>query len=281
MRCFSISSSRKFTSVGSASTIARFRPASFSSVEKYGEKKNTRQVAVLLERVGELRQLVADAVELAVLLGDLEQRLASRRGRSPPRATCASPSRAPSAEKSSSPSASWTSRRWSSGVSVLRVTFSVASTVRSATSLRISWIARRVSASMSRRVCSSSSSRWRRAASSDSRSCSSAALRARATISSACWRASCSRSRYSCEQLVGLGLRALGRVDRLLDRLLALVERLLDPRERELRRNHSVTPKAISVQIISPSSGVTRKLPPSSAVGAPPLALRLRPGRAM
>ena len=44
------------------------------------------------------------------------------------------------------------SRRWSSSSSDLRVTFSVASTVRSATSLRISSSARRVSASMSRRV---------------------------------------------------------------------------------------------------------------------------------
>ena len=157
-------------------------------------EEEDRELAVLLQRVRELAELLLDRVELAVLLRDLEQGaridlcdlLHYLPSRSPDRA-----------EKSSSPSASSTSRRWSLSSSVLRVTFSVASTVRSATSLRISWIARRVSASTSRRVCSSSSSRWCRAASSDSRWCSSAALRARWTISSDCARASRRRWRYS------------------------------------------------------------------------------------
>src|ERR1700761_1163021 len=64
-----------------------------------------------------------------------------------------------SAEMSSSSSASLTRRCWSSSVRVLRVTFSVARTVRSATSRRISWIARRVSVSMSRRGCAGSRAR--------------------------------------------------------------------------------------------------------------------------
>ena len=108
---------------------------------------------------------------------------------------------------------------WSSSVSDLRVTFSVASTVRSATSLRISWIARRVSASMSRRVCSISSSRLALA-----RLDGLALVRprrpcgARATISSACSRASLSRSRYSASSSSASLARALGGVDRLLDR---------------------------------------------------------------
>jgi hypothetical protein len=80
----------------------------------------------------------------------------------------------------------------------LRVTFSVASTVRSATSARICWIARRVSASMSRRVCSIISSRLLRASATISACAFSPVLRARETISSAWPRASARRSRYSC-----------------------------------------------------------------------------------
>ena len=53
-------------------------------------------------------------------------------------------------EKSSSPSASSTSRFWSASVSDLRVTFSVAMIVRSATSRRMSSSARLVAASISR-----------------------------------------------------------------------------------------------------------------------------------
>ena len=114
MRWFSISSSRKFTNVGSASSTARFSPSSFSSVEKYGEKKNTDSSRFCSSASANSASSSRDAVELAVLLRDLEQRVASRPGRSPPRAT--SPRRlcAPSAVKSSSPSASCTSRRWSS-----------------------------------------------------------------------------------------------------------------------------------------------------------------------
>ena len=93
-------------------------------------------------------------------------------------------------------------------------------------------------------------------------SCASPVLRARATISSAWPRASASRSRYSsssCRPRSG----TLGGVDRILDRLLALVERLGDARERGFASTYSEMPKTSSVQIISPMPGVTRKLPPS------------------
>ena len=59
---------------GSAPVTAFFRPAFFSSVEKYGEKKKVCELAVLRQRVGELRQLVVNRVEEVALLGHLEQR---------------------------------------------------------------------------------------------------------------------------------------------------------------------------------------------------------------
>src|SRR6185312_3644196 len=101
-----------------------------------GREEEHRQLAVPGERVGERAQLLADDVELAALGRDLEQRTCVDLGdlfhgqflRTSPE----------SWSKSSSPRASSTRRRWSSSVRVLRVTFSVASTVRSATSLRIS-----------------------------------------------------------------------------------------------------------------------------------------------
>ena len=194
--------------------------------------------------------------------GPLRTATVRRRWRSLPSSSLDSALRA---EKSSSLRASSTRRRWSPSSSDLRVTFSVARTVRSATSLRISWIARRVSASMSRRVCSSISSRASLDASLASRSWTSAALRARATISSAWWRASRQPLAVLGEQLVGLLLGALGRVDRVLDHPLALVERVGDPREREVAQQHHATrANTTSVQIIRPMPGLTRKLPPLS-----------------
>ena len=41
IRCFSISSSRKFSKISSVPETAFFSPSFFSGVEKYGEKKNT------------------------------------------------------------------------------------------------------------------------------------------------------------------------------------------------------------------------------------------------
>ena len=74
MRWRSASSSRKFTKRSSASLTIFRTPSRFSSEEKYGENRNTWSVAVLVERLGELAQLVVDAVEHVVLLRDLEQR---------------------------------------------------------------------------------------------------------------------------------------------------------------------------------------------------------------
>jgi hypothetical protein len=118
-----------------------------------GREEEDRELAVVVQRVGDLAELLADLVDLVV--------------------------------------------RWSSSVRTLRVTFSVARIVRSATSLRISWIARRVSSAMSRLVWASSSSRRFLASAIVSCSLVSAALRARARIVSACSRAAASRSRYS------------------------------------------------------------------------------------
>src|SRR3954469_23704175 len=108
-----------------------------------GREEEDLQLAVRCERIGDLAQLLVHLVELARLLGDLEQRARVDLGDllhrySPPVLSPAS------AAKSSSATASSTSWRWSSCVSDLRVTFSVASTVRSATSARICWMARRV-----------------------------------------------------------------------------------------------------------------------------------------
>ena len=67
------------------------------------------------------------------------------------------------------------------------------------------------------------------------------------------------------EQLLGLLADALGGLDRLLDRLLALVQRLGDAGNASFASTYSEMPKTSSVQIISPMPGVTRKLPPLSA----------------
>ncbi len=138
-------------------------------------------------------------------------------------------------EKSISLSASSTSRRWSASLRVLRVTFSVARIVRSATSLRMSSSARLVAASMSRSALS-----WQPRPASPGR----------------CSLASCScdfgglasalddlvRLRAGLlqplavlgEDLIGFRAGALGRVDRVFDRLLTATERFADAREGEL-----------------------------------------------
>ena len=119
-------------------------------------------------------------------------------------------------------------------VSVLRVTFSVARIVRSATSARISWIARRVSVSMSLRACSSSSSRRRLPAPDRVRLLLLAGLAGAGDDVVGLLARGRQALAVLRQQLVGLPARALGRVDRVLDRLLALVERLGDARERDL-----------------------------------------------
>src|SRR3954454_9480000 len=133
-------------------------------------------------------------------------------------------------------------------------------TVRSATSLRISWIARRVSASMSRRVCSRSSSRWSRAFSSVSRSWTSPALRARATMSSACARASRRRSRYSCSSCCASArVRSATSMDSSIARW-RLSSACVIAGHAYLRSTSIATTNASSVQIIRPTFGLTRKL---------------------
>src|SRR4029077_1997967 len=97
--------------------------------------------------VGEFAELAADRVELVPLFCHLEQGLGVYAGRLLRHQLLSDPERL---VKSTSLSASSTRRRWSSASSDLRVTFSVARTVRSATSLRICCSERLVSASMSR-----------------------------------------------------------------------------------------------------------------------------------
>src|SRR5205807_3630913 len=148
-----------------------------------------RELAVGGERVGDLAELLADHVELVLLASDGEQRARVYLGE-----LLHYDWEIP--EKSSSLSASSTSRRWSASSSVLRVTFSVAMIVRSATSRRRSSSARLVATSISRcarLVASATVSRPRSLA---SFSWTSADWRARCTISSACSRACFVRSRY-------------------------------------------------------------------------------------
>ena len=163
-----------------------------------GGEEEHRKFAVLGQRVGHLIELFAQQVELLLIAGGLEQRARIDLGELLHQLLAAPEDRP---EKSSSPSASSTSLRWSASSSVLRVTFSVAMIVRSATSLRRSSSARLVAVSMSRSArcaASASSSRPRSLA---SLSCDSAVWRACWTISSDWDRASFSRSRYSARIL--------------------------------------------------------------------------------
>ena len=73
IRCFSASSSRKLTNSGSAPETARGDPVALLGRGEVGAEEEHLQVAVLGDRVGELAELLADLVELAVLLGDAEQ----------------------------------------------------------------------------------------------------------------------------------------------------------------------------------------------------------------
>src|SRR5262245_28804371 len=139
-----------------------------------GAEEEDLEVAIAVDCVGELPQLLADGVEAALLAGDLEQGLGVH-AVGVRHLYFSDPERL---VKSTSLSASSTRRRWSSAFSDLRVTFSVASTVRSATSLRICWRDRCVSASMSRLACATSSSRFSLPEAVASASAVSAALRA-------------------------------------------------------------------------------------------------------
>src|SRR5205085_3443112 len=148
----------------------------------------------------------------------------------------------------------------------LRVTFSVAITVRSATSRRICSSARRVSCSMSRRVCSISSSRFWLAWTLASSCTFSDALRARVRMSSACSRASRTRSRYSPRRRsASTRVRSAASIDSAMARRrLSSASAMRGYAAR--RRISSVMPNAMSVQIITPMPGWTRKFPPPAAV---------------
>ena len=138
-------------------------------------------------------------------------------------------------------------------MSDLRVTFSVARTVRLATSLRISSSERRVSAWMSRRAAAISSSRCWVAWTFESSWSDSAALRARDTMSSACSRASLSRARYSSSSS---SASTFVRWADSIESSIALRRRSSASAMRgnaTLLRTYSVTRNAISVQIITPS----------------------------
>src|SRR5437588_10046426 len=231
------------------------------------------EVPVLVERVGELPELLVDLVERVVLLRNLEERARVdlrdllHQPAEPP--FVRPPSPGARAEKSNSSSVSSIRRLWSSPVSVFRATFSVARTVRSATSLRIWSIARLVSLSISRRVRSMSSSRVFAASDFASSSRRSAARRARLTMSSDCSRASRSRSRYSLRiWSASARVRSAASMDSSIARLRRSRASAIRGKA-SLRRMNRVIANAISVQIISPTLGVTRKLPPPP----PPLLL--------
>src|SRR3954470_7561811 len=153
------------------------------------------------------------------------------------------------------------SRCWSSSDSVFFVTFSVADTVSPATSLRISWIARRVSCSMSRRACSMSSSRLCLPSTTACCSVFSAALLARAMMSSDWSRASRSRARYSSRILsASRRVSSAASIDSSIACWrLSSASWILGNASRF--RSHSEIPNARSVQIMSPTPGWTRKLP--------------------
>src|SRR3954447_17339037 len=129
-----------------------------------GAEQKYLQITVFRDRVSDLAELVVDLVQLSLVPGDLEQRLGIYPRdffHQPPLASSSAPA-GDSAEKSTSLRASSIRRLWSSESSVLRVTFSVASRVRSATSLRIRSSERLVSSSMSGRAAATSSSRFSR-----------------------------------------------------------------------------------------------------------------------
>src|SRR4051794_28199700 len=124
------------------------------------------------------------------------------------------------------------------------------------------WIARRVSASISRRVCSIISSRLARASATISASVDSPVLRARVTISSAWPRASARRSRYSASSW------SASRRVRSAESIESSIMRWRLSSASEIRgkatfqRMSREMPKTMSVQIISPTLGLTRKDPP-------------------
>src|SRR4051794_14211138 len=134
-------------------------------------------------------------------------------------------------------------------------------------------MARRVSASMSRRVCASSSSRDSLASSRLSRSCCSPALRARTTISSACWRASLRRSRYSASSSsASCRVRCAASIDSSIACWRFWSASLMRGKANFQSSSREITQTA-SAHSIRPPPGWTRKLPPPEP---PPLSVAAR-----
>ena len=84
MRWFSISSSRKFTRIGSAPSTACSQPVLLLLGGEVGREEEHLQLAVVVERVGELAELLAHLVELVLLLRRPRTASARRPRRSPP-----------------------------------------------------------------------------------------------------------------------------------------------------------------------------------------------------
>src|SRR5947209_7508400 len=222
------------------------------------------EVLVPAERVTPQRQLLLDLVQLVVLHSRFEERARVDLADLFHQLELPLPSGA-NAEKSTSDSASSIRRFWSSSLSDFRATFSVAMIVRSATSLRISSSALRVSASISRRVRSIASWCSSRAFSRVSFSNCSAAFRERTRMSSACSRASFRRARYSSSILsASTRVCSAWSIESWIIR-----ERFSSASEirgnANFERIHIETKNAMSVQIIRPRPGETRKLPPLEA----------------
>src|SRR5215204_1118970 len=128
---------------------------------------------------------------------------------------------------------------------------------------------------MSRSVAASSSSRCLCACAFDSSASASAALRARTTISSDCSRASRRRARYSSSTWSASRLASSAdSIDSSIARRRLSSASAMRGKASLLRRN-SVIPNAASVQIISPTFGLTRKLPPPSS-SPPPVSCAIR-----
>ena len=239
IRWRSASSSRKRTKFSSASSISLADALLLLLRGEVGREEEDLQVAVLVQRVGELAELLVHAVEVALLLGDLEQRARVDLGDLLHLARCR-----PCFVAGQRGEVDLGQRLFDQAAVVLVVE-------RLARDL-LGGDAR----SGRRPPCGS-----RRAPAASPASMSlarglhqllavllgvglrlapggaSAALRERATMSSACSRASFSRARYSSSSWSASSLVRIGGVDRLVDRLAALVERLGDAREGELAQH--------------------------------------------
>src|SRR6187551_274022 len=213
-----------------------------------------------LERVRQLRELVARHVDAVLVARGLEQRARVHAVRD--RHQLFEPSRA---EKSRPCTASCTRRRWSSASSTLPTTRSVASIVRSATSLRIWPIARAVSASICFRVSSSRRCRSVSASCFARSICASATLRASARMSADSERA-CPRIARFCSSRSRASLRALSASStawRIRSRRSSIVF-WMGPNANFLSTKNVIA-NAISVQIMRPGTTLIRSFEDSAA----------------